>query len=519
MKKQLKLIVMILSLTLLVGAALGVAASADAEPKISIASYNVAFSGELHLFYAVDNSEVAKAGAETAKVGVQLSLDPAGTDGRKVYEAAASTAKFKDTDYPTFYSFGIPAKNLDDVIYATPYAEYSDGTVIYGDEVAYSVLEYCYQMILVDAPAAAEAGEITAEKCKSMQNALRSLMTYGSDVQKYFGYETGNLPTDYYYIAAEGTLNNGTEDVDYLLYHKSEKPETITLTHTGPAPAGMSFCGWKVTYYTGNTTAIATTEAVTTLTPARSAVYTPVYADAYTTTFDVLDINSANVTTAEGMKIVNDAITEKLGAGNCALYTSMTGTTVKNTVSSSSYSSETVAEGVYTFEADMYFSSDICKSSSPIILLFNDANGKTNYQGIVTMAADGNLSFKSGVASNEYIIGSSSEGAFAPDQWVTLQIKIYKFKSTDDTRTSTCGVKVTVTGIENEFTVVGDDHGAIQPGKTVVTNGVYAAANNGYEINSVSISWRDTNKSFIYMDNVSLTGDTTGAEKYAPIAE
>ena len=518
MKNQLKLIVMILSLTLLVGAALGVAVSAEnAEPEISITSYNVAFSGELHLFYALDNSAVAKADAKTIKVGVQLSLDPAGADGRKVYEATASTAKFKDTDYPTFYSFGIPAKNLDDVIYATPYAEYSDGTTVFGDEVSYSVLEYCYQMILVDAPAYAEAGEITADKCKQMQEALRSLLTYGADVQKYLGYETENLPTDYYYIAADGTLNGGAEDAEYLLYHKSEKPETITLTHTGTAPAGMSFCGWKVTYYTGATAAIATTEATTTLTPARSAIYTPVYADAYTTTFDVLDINSANVTTATGMSIVNDEITDKLGAGNRALYTAMTGTTVKNAVSSSSYSAETVAEGVYTFEADMYFSPDICKSSTPVIMLFNDANGKANYQGVITMAADGKLSFKSNVASNGYIIGTSAEGAIAPDQWVNIQIKIYKVK--DGVRADTCGVKVTVTGIENEFTLVGDDHGSIQPNTTTVTNGVYAAATNGYEISSVGISWKDVNKSFIYMDNVSLTGDTSGAEKYVPLAE
>lgn len=510
MKKQAKIITLVISLALIACCAIGFSVSADAtEPDVSIESYNVAFGGELHLFYAVNTSKV---GDGASKIGIELSFDPIATEGREVFEATSSSEKYTpNPDYPTFYSFGIPAKNLNDVIYARPYVEYEGGDKVYGDEVAYSVLEYCYEMVLVKA----DKSGATATKIKNMKATLRSLLTYGENAQKLFEHETDALPSDYFYIAADGILNNGNEDVEYLLYHKSAKPETITLTHTGTAPEGEAFCGWLVTYYTGNTAAIATTDAVTTLTPARAARYTPVYADAYTTTFDVLDINSANVTTTTGMSITKDEITEKLGAENRALYAQLSSTDITNTVSSSSYSAETVAEGVYTFEADMYFSSDICKSSTPLVLTFNDTNNKANYQGIVTMAADGNLSFKSGVAATDYIIGSATEGAFAPDQWVNLQIKIYKVK--DGVRADVCGVKVTVTGIENEFTLVGDSHGSIQPSTTTVTNGVYAAATNGYEINKVTLKWRDTQNNFIYMDNVSLTGDTTGAESYAPI--
>ena len=171
----------------------------------------------------MNDSAAAKNGAEIVKTGIKLSLSSADVADRAVYEATKSSVKFKDTDYPTFYSFGIPAKNLDDVVYATPYAEYSDGTTLVGDEVAYSVLEYCYQMILVDAPAAAESGEISADKCAKLRKSLRSLLAYGANVQEYLGYETDNLPTDYCYIAAEDTEINSSSDAIFV--HKSELPE------------------------------------------------------------------------------------------------------------------------------------------------------------------------------------------------------------------------------------------------------------------------------------------------------
>ena len=139
------------------------------DPEISIESYNVAFSGELHLFYAVNTSFANN----PVKVVVKLSYAPEITPDREVFEAKASDAEYTpNPDYPTFCSFGIPAKRRTEVVYATPYAEYEDGSVVYGDEVAYSVAEYCYEMILDDAPAKLLAGEISEEKCDNLKNSL-----------------------------------------------------------------------------------------------------------------------------------------------------------------------------------------------------------------------------------------------------------------------------------------------------------------------------------------------------------
>ena len=451
MKKQLKLIIMILSLALIVGAALGVSVSAEGtEPEISIESYNVAFSGEVHLFYAVNDSLAAKDGVEITKTGVKLSLSSADVADREVFEATSSTVQYKDTDYPTFYSFGIPAKNLDDVIYATPYAEYSDGTTLIGDEVAYSVLEYCCEMILVDAPAAVKAGEISASKCKNMQAALRSLLTYGEDVQKYLGHETENLPSDYAYVVAEGCTVNGSS---LVFAHSSELSETLSFTRTGDIPEGKIFVGWNVTYLDGSAEAVAA-DGDTYETECASVKVSPVYYDdTKATTFETLDPNAANVVntnnTTDGSFIFSVAAKDPANAANKCLKATVwanayNNTTTANTtaVTNGDYVSGSTMDGnAFHFETDLYISSDMPNSTSTSaptgtvlqITLLNGANKNVGSYTLSINDGSGTLAepvvrIQQNMGSKTVVInaiGADGSGAIGFDEWINVSFTLY----------------------------------------------------------------------------------------------
>lgn len=142
--KALKLITVILSVALLIGAAFAIAVSAEGEAKSpEIISYNVEYGEKYALMYAVDASTV-----NSAPVTLNLyAADPAtGADIIRSYVAEKSeTIKIDgvETEAYVFITDGVAAKNLTQIFYA----QATDKSGAKGNVVRYSVIEYMYQRL------------------------------------------------------------------------------------------------------------------------------------------------------------------------------------------------------------------------------------------------------------------------------------------------------------------------------------------------------------------------------------
>lgn len=540
--KKTKLLVCLFAAALIAMSVLCISAFADAsdEAEISIESYNVAFSGELHLFYAV-NTSLANS---PAKIGVKLSYSPETVEDREVFEAKESkTVYTPNPDYPTFYSFGIPAKRLVEVVYATPYAEYDDGAVVYGEEVAYSVLEYCYEMILDDAPAKLLAGEITEKKCMDMQNSLRYLLAYGENVQKYFEWNTDNLPSDYYYFAANNTKINSFEGS--LLVHKNDLPESLTLVHTGTAPEGKMFVGWNVTYLDGSEDNIITytteTNATSKLvsgivenhtaetTPA-IANYTPLYLEfpQNAVNFDEIDpykglITNTNSNSESIFKFAQGAHDPENAANrvlevifNSSSYGSSSTSAYTSLSRADTFGGEPdVMNSSYGFDGDFYISSiqpNTAEANQVLpsgkMFTFGFHNGHNRQMGLIhfymensnlVVTLDGNTDFR-------------LETGVGYDEWFSVKIVLNKFYNAESV--SEASMKIIVTDSEgNEY--VG----------TIADSHLNANARDTVRIKEARIIWPGTSiNRNIYADNLAYTKvvgeyDTTITETKGNITE
>jgi len=510
------------------------------DPEISIESYNVAFSGELHLFYAVNTSFANN----PVKVGVKLSYAPEITPDREVFEAKASDAEYTpNPDYPTFCSFGIPAKRLTEVVYATPYAEYEDGSVVYGDEVAYSVAEYCYEMILDDAPAKLLAGEISEEKCDNLKNSLRTLLEYGENIQKYFAWNTDNLPSDYYYIVADDTNINSSKDSIFV--HKSALSETISLVHTGSAPAGKMFVGWNVTYFDGRESNIVTytteTDATSNLvsnvvenhtaeTAPVSAKYTPVYLEfpQNAVNFDAFDpykglITNTNSNSETIFKYAVGAHDPENAANRVleAIFNSSTyasGSTAATTAltRSDTYKGEPdVMNSSYGFNGDFYISSvqpNVAEENQtlPEGVMFNFGffDGNNRKMGSIYFSMEDSKLSVTLDGNADFVIQTN----IGYDEWFSVKIVLNKFYNEEST--SVASIEIILTDAEgNEYA------------GTIANAQLNNNARDTVRIKDARITWNGTGiNRTVYADNLAFTKaagvyDTTITETKGNIIE
>lgn len=523
MKKQAKIITLVISLALIACCAIGFSVSADAtEPDVSIESYNVAFGGELHLFYAVNTSNV---GDGASKIGIELSFDPIATEGREVFEATSSSEKYTpNPDYPTFYSFGIPAKNLNDVIYARPYVEYEGGDKVYGDEVAYSVLEYCYEMVLVKA----DKSGATATKIKNMKATLRSLLTYGENAQKLFEHETDALPSDYFYIAVEGGTVNGES---LIFAHESELTDGLTFARTGDIPEGKIFVGWDLTYFNGDNKEIAADGDNLEVSNASVKAAPIYYDDTKATIFETLDPNAANVVntnnTTDGSFIFNAAAKDPANAANKCLKTTVwanaysSATASSTTVTNVDYTAESKLNGnAFRFSTDLYISSDMPNSTSTApatgavlqisllnsadkqignyILLINDNSGALA-EPVIRIQR--NFGSKVGILN---AIGSDGTGGIGFDEWFNVSFTLYADGVDDGNNT---GYLITISTADGRSYQYFDS--------TPITTTYPGTIGNDYAITSAKISWTATSTHRdVYLDNVIC--ETLEGETYTP---
>lgn len=207
-KKTLKIVTLILSCLLLIGAAIGITAAADGtEPSVEIVNKNVAYEGAVQLVFAL---ETKNADDFTAKVvftdgaaDVAVGKNANETNGYVKNTVGSITAN--NTVYPLVYSDGIAAKMLRKEIVATPVLVNAEGVIAYvGASVTYS--PYIYSMNRFD----------NASSSKEQIELYKALLDYSAAVQQVLlPQDGGDIATyggwadEYYLYSVDGTAKVG----------------------------------------------------------------------------------------------------------------------------------------------------------------------------------------------------------------------------------------------------------------------------------------------------------------------
>lgn len=137
-RKSSKLIILALSLALLIGAAVGIAASAaDEDLSVDIIAHNVEYGETVNVLFAVDNTNT-----DGKAVEIVYYLDDPDTNPNATPYIGSSYAKGyteDDTTYPAFITAGFPIKEIWRPVYAKAHIV---GTDVYSDTLKYSVTQY-----------------------------------------------------------------------------------------------------------------------------------------------------------------------------------------------------------------------------------------------------------------------------------------------------------------------------------------------------------------------------------------
>ena len=220
MKKNTKILVLILSLALLITSAVAVIASAETEtPSVEIVSKNLSYEDNIRILFAVKSANV---GVAEVKLNVYES-DPQDDPALAPAETVSSVHTGEIGTYgvcDVFFTKGIAAKFLSKQIYAQ--AVVTVGGVTYKSEVErYSIVEYCHEMI-------AKESTDAAKDAKYMD-----VIEYGASIQSFLtedGKYDGALATDYKYVTIEGGTLDGRYNSGIYLENAAINPTIVGAT-------------------------------------------------------------------------------------------------------------------------------------------------------------------------------------------------------------------------------------------------------------------------------------------------
>ena len=239
-RKTAKLLVLILSLALLIGSAVGIAVSAEGAKTPEIISKNVYYGGNNHIMYAVDASTVNEG---PVTLYFYDDADKAATlaETEWTYTADAPVTENiggEDKSVYVFNTLGIAPTEFTKNFYAVAV----DSTDAKSAVVRYSLLEYYLDMLYRNDIKSATSGEGAAMKAV-FENEIASAASIQDLLFNYNDTDTDDLPyvaDDYYYAAI---VDGATIDGAYSsgIYTPGSK---ITLTSTDGSVAT-----WQVTVY------------------------------------------------------------------------------------------------------------------------------------------------------------------------------------------------------------------------------------------------------------------------------
>lgn len=224
-----RILILVLSLVVLVGAVIGFSASAeDTEYTNEIVSMNIAYGDTIQVLIALDTPVDNQEGI-TVKY-----IDPNGDEQIATYW---KTMDVKGTDRPVWYTKGISAKDLGQDVVATVYV---NGEAISTANV--SVAHYLYTKLYKEGFIKATSGTDLHKK-----DLYQNLLTYAASAETVLWNDKAEnasnqrvLITDKLYVyAVDGTVDADKKLTEDVL----TKSETVTLTYNGTAPEGYEFTG------------------------------------------------------------------------------------------------------------------------------------------------------------------------------------------------------------------------------------------------------------------------------------
>ena len=141
--KRNRLIIFALSLALIIGSAVGIAASAaDDSLSVDIIAHNVEYGETINVMFAVDNTNT---GGKDVEILYYLE-DPEVNPEAQSYLGKAYSKGYTEESvtYPAFVTAGFPMKEIWRPVYAKAHIV---GTEVYSDVIKYSVTQYLSERI------------------------------------------------------------------------------------------------------------------------------------------------------------------------------------------------------------------------------------------------------------------------------------------------------------------------------------------------------------------------------------
>ena len=157
-------------------ATLSVTAQTGLEKPTLIPSYaSVSFEDEIwyNVYFTAENLE------NVTQIGL-LVFDTQYTDGTVEDAIQMITEYSSDGSVYMAHTDGIAAKNMGDTLYFKLFATLDDGSYVYSDMVSYSAVSYANSIL-------------RKSENPYMKALVVSMLNYGAEAQKYFGYRTDSL--------------------------------------------------------------------------------------------------------------------------------------------------------------------------------------------------------------------------------------------------------------------------------------------------------------------------------------
>lgn len=230
-----KIALLVLSVALLVGAAIGFSVSAEETAKeYEILAKNVVYGDKTAVAVAV-NATIEEANNETVKVAYYWAEDGAAS-WEKATLLNTNVANNLYEGKPTFAAAGVAAKNLGDVLYLTTYT--GDAPADDANWISYSPAEYFYSRLYKDVFInKTEADGIDYNK-KLMYEAQLQL---SANAQVVLNHNTDNLVSDCT-MAYTGESSGITINGGRYAFAVDGSVTTINLVYTG----SEAYTGFKV---------------------------------------------------------------------------------------------------------------------------------------------------------------------------------------------------------------------------------------------------------------------------------
>ena len=189
-RKTAKLLIMVLSLALLIGSAVGIAASAEnAAPEII--SQNVEYSGTLNFKFAISAENLGADKTVTVNI---YDKNPDEDDAVLLDSTTAAYEDVSDTNLGVEYAYVATSKAAISALnYGTEYYAQAVCDDVAGEAVKYSAVEYFLTRLYRE-------GEVVTD---IQREHYENVLAYGSTTQKVTG-DTGTNVADYRYVAANG---------------------------------------------------------------------------------------------------------------------------------------------------------------------------------------------------------------------------------------------------------------------------------------------------------------------------